>query len=152
MVWKKVPDTHFVFIGPPVGSSEAEFRRYQDARIVRLGAVDLQTKSDALAACDLLCVPSTQESFGGVYTEAWCLGKPVIGCDIPAVAEVIEEGVDGYLVEQNPDPIAGRILELLMDDKRRREMGAMGREKVALKYSWEQLARRTERVYESLLS
>jgi glycosyltransferase involved in cell wall biosynthesis len=57
-----------------------------DPRILELGSVDLQTKTDALEACTLLCLPSTQESFGGVYTEAWSFKKPVIGCDIPAVS------------------------------------------------------------------
>jgi hypothetical protein len=35
---------------------------------------------------------------GGVYTEAWSFCKPVIGCPIPAVSELIVEGVDGCLV------------------------------------------------------
>ena len=41
-----------------------------DPRIHRLGSLNLQQKTNALAACTLLCVPSTQESFGCVYTEA----------------------------------------------------------------------------------
>ena len=55
-----------------------------DPRLIELGTVDLQQKTNALAACTLLCLPSTQESFGGVFTEAWSFEKPVIGANIPA--------------------------------------------------------------------
>ncbi len=147
LVWQRVPEAHVVFIGPPVGSSEQVFHAAADPRIHRLGKVDLQEKSDALAACSLLCVPSLQESFGGVYTEAWQMGKPVIGCPIPAVAEVISDGLDGYLVEQRAAPIAERISMLLLDEERARVMGAAGQHKVAMHYTWEQIARRTEHAY-----
>lgn len=146
-VWQRVPEAHFVFIGPPVDNSERDFERVPDRRIHRLGTVDLQTKTDALAACDLLCVPSTQESFGGVYTEAWSFGRPVIGCNIPAVREVIEEGQDGYLVDQDPGMIAERIAHLLLHPADAQAMGAAGRRKVQERYTWERLAQRTEQAY-----
>jgi glycosyltransferase involved in cell wall biosynthesis len=66
IVWEQLPGTHFVFIGPAVGQSESAFNGVHDKRVHRLGTVNLQDKTDALAACALLCVPSTQESFGGV--------------------------------------------------------------------------------------
>jgi glycosyltransferase involved in cell wall biosynthesis len=149
-VWAQHPDTHFVFIGPPVKDSERAFTELADSRIHRLGAVSLQEKTDALAACDLLCVPSSQESFGGVYVEAWSFSKPVIGCNIPAVADVITEGVDGYLVEQQPGPIADRILHLLTDPTRAEAMGQAGKAKVQAHYTWPKLAAKTYQVYQSV--
>jgi glycosyltransferase involved in cell wall biosynthesis len=151
LVWQKAPDTRFVFIGPPVQSSEALFQHNLDPRILRLGAVDLQTKTDALAACDLLCVPSTQESFGGVYTEAWSFEKPIIGCSIPAVREIVSEGEDGFLVDQQPAQIAERILYLLQHPSKAKEMGQNGKLKVEKKFSWEYLAQLTESIYRKLL-
>jgi glycosyltransferase involved in cell wall biosynthesis len=146
-VWQRVPETHFVFIGPAVGRSEQDFEAIRDRRIHRLGKVDLQEKTNALAACTLLCVPSTQESFGGVYTEAWSFGKPVIGCNIAAVAEVITEGGDGYLVAQEPAQIAERICYLLLDPTQAQAMGAAGQRKVKAQYTWQQIAERTEQAY-----
>jgi glycosyltransferase involved in cell wall biosynthesis len=151
LVWTQHPDTHFVFIGPAVKKSEAAFLEYADPRIHRLGSVSLQDKTDALAACTLLCVPSMQESFGGVYTEAWYFGKPVIGGNIPAIADVIQEGTDGYLVEQKPSIIADRIIDLLNHPDRAASMGQAGREKVEKFYAWEKLAKATEQVYQSLI-
>ncbi len=151
IVWRRLPEAEFVFVGPPVGQSEQDFAACADRRIHRLGTVDLQEKTDALAACTLLCVPSTQESFGGVYTEAWSFGKPVIGCDIPAVAEVIADGVDGCLVQQEPEQIAERICWLLLNPAKAQAMGEAGRQKVAERYTWPRLAERTEQAYEAVL-
>jgi glycosyltransferase involved in cell wall biosynthesis len=141
-----------VFVGPARGRSERAFAAAGDPRIHRLGELSLQAKTDALAACTLLCVPSLQESFGGVYTEAWSFGKPVIGCNIPAVAEVIADQVDGYLVEQEPAQIAERICHLLLNPSCAESMGDAGRRKVARSFSWEHLSARTEQAYQQILA
>jgi glycosyltransferase involved in cell wall biosynthesis len=149
-VWAQHPDVHFVFIGPPVKGSEAIFAEVADSRIHRLGVVSLQEKTDALAACDLLCVPSSQESFGGVYTEAWSFKKPVIGCNIPAVAEVISDGQDGFLVEQSVGEIGDLILHLLNHPAQAAALGQAGYQKVQQRYSWPTLAHKTLQVYRGL--
>ncbi len=149
-VWVQHPDAQFVFIGPPVKGSEAVFAELADPRIHRLGAVSLQEKTDALAACDLLCVPSSQESFGGVYTEAWSFKKPVIGCPIPAVSEVVSDGQDGYLVQQSAGEIGDRILHLLNHPDQAAALGQAGYQKVQRRYSWPTLAQKTLRVYQKL--
>jgi glycosyltransferase involved in cell wall biosynthesis len=54
-------------------------------RIRHLGFVDDQDKFDAMAAADLLIMPSYFESLSMVALEAWALGKPVLAngrCDV----------------------------------------------------------------------
>ena len=150
-VWQQRPEVEFVFIGPPVQDSEKAFAAMCDSRVHRLGHVSLQEKTDALAACELLCVPSTQESFGGVYTEAWLFEKPVIGCPIPAVSEVIEAGVDGFLVDQTPSAIADAILMLLADAPLRQSMGASGKAKVNRHYTWSAIGQKAMAAYVQIL-
>jgi glycosyltransferase involved in cell wall biosynthesis len=151
-VWERFPAVRFLFVGSPTPSSRRSFSRQSDPRLMSLGAVDLQAKTDALAACDLLCVPSTQESFGGVYTEAWLMGKPVVGADIPALREVISDGQDGYLVRPDPWDLADRLCLLLGDVGLRQRMGEAGRTKVLQHYTWDRLAERTLQVYRHALS
>jgi len=150
-VWKKYPDTQFWFIGPRTDFSRKLFQQVADPRIIELDAVPLQEKTDALAACTLLCVPSAQESFGGVYTEAWSLGKPVIGCPIPAVSEVVNVGENGLLAEQDSESIAKAILQLLDNPKDAEQMGQRGKMKVESNFTWEQIAHKTYQVYEYLM-
>jgi glycosyltransferase involved in cell wall biosynthesis len=149
-VWQKIPEAQFVFVGPAVKQSDQDFVGL-DPRIHRLGMVDLQTKTDAIAACTLLCVPSSQESFGGVYTEAWSFGKPVIGCNIPAVAEVVSDGVDGYLVDQEPNAIADHILDLLLNPTQANSMGLAGKQKVESRFTWQKIAELTESAYQKVI-
>jgi glycosyltransferase involved in cell wall biosynthesis len=151
IVWQKWPEAHFVFVGPRTPFSKKFFAGQRDRRLNEVGTVDLQFKTDALAACTLLCLPSTQESFGGVYTEAWMLGKPVIGADIPAVREVIDDGRNGYVVEPTAEALAERIDDLLRNPATAQTLGAAGREKTRQRYSWEKLAQKTEEVYTTVL-
>lgn len=141
IVWKKIPETTFVFIG--YGKSLS-----QEEGIIELGEMDEFAKTSAIAACDVLCVPSKAEAFGMVFVEAWSMGKSVIGGDIPAVREVISEGVDGLLTIQKPIEIADKIVYLLKNGKMRREMGESGRKKVERNYTWEIIVEKTEEVYE----
>jgi glycosyltransferase involved in cell wall biosynthesis len=151
LVWRRFPETKFVFIGPRTLFSQKLFGEIRDRRIIEMGIVDLQTKTDALHACMILCVPSTQESFGGVYTEAWSFEKPVIGCSIPSVAEVISDGEDGLLTLQEPKEIAKHLISLLTDPNLAHRMGVAGKRKVDTSYNWSVLAKKTEEVYRKTL-
>jgi glycosyltransferase involved in cell wall biosynthesis len=147
-VWRQRPDATIAFLGPRTAASRRAFASVHDARVLELGAVDLQTKGDALAACDIFCLPSEQESFGGVYTEAWTYAKPVIGCSIPAITDVIEDGVDGLLVA--PEDVTGLargIVSLLADPERASALGRRGQTKVAARYSWARIADELEGIY-----
>jgi glycosyltransferase involved in cell wall biosynthesis len=151
LVWRRLPEVCFAFVGPRTTFSRRLFSTLRDARLLELDAVSLQEKTDALAACDVLCVPSTQESFGGVYTEAWSLSKPVVAADIPALREVISDGQDGLLVRPQAAAIAEGLSQLLEHPALATEMGRRGREKVEARFSWPRLAALTEAVYERVL-
>ena len=151
VVWRHLPEVRFAFVGPRTNFSRRLFSTLRDARYLELDAVSLQEKTDALAACDMLCVPSTQESFGGVYTEAWSLAKPVVAADIPALREVIADGQDGLLIHPQADAIAEALCQLLEQPALAAEMGRRGREKVEARFSWPRLAAMTEAVYECVL-
>ena len=55
------------------------------------------------AACDVLTLASKFETQGLVALEAMAIGKPVVGINFRAVAELIEEGVNGYRFEEDPE-------------------------------------------------
>ncbi len=151
-VWRDRPETRFVFLGPRTPYSRRLFRGVNDGRIVELDAVDLQEKTDALAACALLCLPSSQESFGGVFVEAWMMGKPVIGARIPAVAEVISDGVDGVLTEPTAPAIASAILAVLGDRPGGLAMGCAGKAKAEERFTWDRIAVTIEAAYAAALA
>jgi glycosyltransferase involved in cell wall biosynthesis len=151
IIWRTQPEAHFLFIGPRTRFSKKFFGQQTDPRLIEWDTVDLQQKTDALAACTLLCLPSDQESFGGVFTEAWSFAKPVIGADIPAVREVIDDGLNGYIVPPTAEAIAERICYLLEHPSLAERLGQTGREKTLQQYSWDKLAQKTEKIYTTIL-
>jgi glycosyltransferase involved in cell wall biosynthesis len=145
-------DLRIVFIGPDTSISERAFAAADSARVINLGAVDLTTKTAAIAGCELLALPSTGESFGGVITEAWSFAKPVVAVDIPSVACVVTDGSDGLLVSPESGPLADAVSELLADPARATEMGANGFRKVKERYDWQRIAEKTLAIYRAVSS
>jgi trehalose synthase len=72
---------------------------------------------------------SLREGFGLTVSEALWKGRPVIGGNVGGIKRQIDDGVNGYLVD-TPAEAAERIVELVSDPDKAREMGARGREKV----------------------
>jgi glycosyltransferase involved in cell wall biosynthesis len=150
-VWQQHPATRFVFVGPRSRSSQRAFANNRDARIIELGAVSEQEKADALHASTVFCLPSSQESFGMVYAEAWSYGRPVVSLDIPALRAVIDDGVDGFRVAPgDPALLAARLSLLLGDRERAARMGSAGQQKARARYSWDRVAAATEAAYDQL--
>jgi len=144
-------DTLFVFAGPDVRDNSRVFARA--ANNVRwLGSVPHELRDSLLSACTVLCVPSSRESFGSVVVEAWACGKPVVGGPAGATRELIEDGVDGFVVPQDPKVLAGRLAALLDDPELARTMGCRGQEKVERRFSWKAIAAAHEEIYSRLLS
>jgi len=150
-VWERHPETSFVFIGPHYNDSARRIASLGDPRIVdipRVSAMD-PLKASALAAADVFALPSRQEGIGGVYIEAWAMSKPVIGCRIPFLT--IQDGVDGFLVDQEAGALAARIIQLLGDRGLAQRMGLAGKAKVDREYSWEGIVDRVEAFYRGRL-
>ncbi|NJN24194.1 MAG: glycosyltransferase family 4 protein [Acaryochloridaceae cyanobacterium RL_2_7] len=64
-VWKKYPQTRFVFIGPTSSDSRAFFQRSSRSAYSKFGEVSDLDKCSALAACDIFCLPSSPGKFTG---------------------------------------------------------------------------------------
>jgi glycosyltransferase involved in cell wall biosynthesis len=151
-VWQQHPAAHFVFIGPRWDNDcEAIFAAYADRRIIEIGMVDEHEKHSALAACDLVCLPSIADVFPLVYVEAWACGKPVIAGPFPGAAEIVRHEQDGLIVDADPSAIAAGIMSLLSDDQKLHALGACGRARSREQFNWSVIAERTEEVYRQLV-
>jgi glycosyltransferase involved in cell wall biosynthesis len=150
LVWRRYDEARFVFIGVPgfYGTFVDEFARYTDERIIEIARAGATEKAAALDACDVFAMPSTHETFGIGYLEAWLHEKPVIGGNIPPLREVIADGVDGVLVQQRVEDIARTLVDLLDDPERRRAMGRAGNAKLHERWDWERVMERVESAHQ----
>lgn len=90
------------------------------------------------AASDIHAMTSKTDSYGIVFLESWLLKKPVIGAFAGGVPEVIEDGVDGFLVPFGDVPmLAEYLLKLIRDPGLRERMGERGRRKVLASCTWD---------------
>ena len=153
-VWRRHPDTRFVFIGIDGFYSTFfdDFARYRDERIIDIECASPEMKAAALDACDVFAMPSRHETFGLGYLEAWVHERPVIGGDIAPLREVIDHGVDGLLVKQRAEEVADAIVQLLDDAELRAAMGRAGRQKVGVRWHWDRVIDRVESAYERALA
>ena len=85
---------------------------------------------------DVLVFPSLFEGFGLVIAEALARGLPVITTAHTAGPDLLDDGVDGFLVPIRSAQAIAEKLELLRDPTRRREMRHAALRKAAL-LSWE---------------
>jgi glycosyltransferase involved in cell wall biosynthesis len=117
-------------------------------KVVLLTDASEKTKIDALSSSNLLVLPSINESFGGVFLEAWSAGKPVIGCETPVIKCVVDNMVDGLLLTSlDKHELAEKIIYLLKNEDEARRMGRSGKEKVLRDYTWRTIAEKTLKVY-----
>jgi glycosyltransferase involved in cell wall biosynthesis len=100
---------------------------------------------------DVAVLSSHTEGLPVVVLEALAAGVPVVATAVGGTPEVIEEGVQGYLVPPgDPTSLADRILRLLDSDSIRRTMGERGRQRVREKFSFAEMATRYQQLFDRL--
>jgi len=100
----------------------------------------------------IVVIPSIcPENFPFVCTEAMSAGRPVIGTNLGGIPEIIDDGVNGYLVEpNNPEQIAEKVVKLFSEEKLLTELGRNARKR-AEQFSIEKHAANLEKIYEEVM-
>jgi len=92
------------------------------------------------------------ETICRVLLEYMAMGKPAVGTSVNAIPEVIQHGINGFVVPTGDGKALGEaILQLLEDKEKRINFGKAGRSSVEKDFSLEQFAKKTEEVYFELL-
>lgn len=84
-------------------------------RVCFVGRLDYATTMAEMAACDVFSLPSWGEAFGIVYLEAMARMRPVVGCFSNGAEDIIDDGVNGCLVQPGDVDALSRILERLLE-------------------------------------
>lgn len=156
-ILKKIPNVIFIICGEDAQISLGELKEMvinmsieQNFRF--LGKVrDIR---EIISLFDVGVISSVgSETICRVPLEYMSLGKPVVGTRVNAIPEVIENGVNGFLVEAGDiQRMAEAIVELLENDQKRSSFAEASRHMVMEKFTLNYFAQRTEEVYLSLLN
>lgn len=106
-----------------------------------------------LPSVDICIVPSIwQEGFGLAVIEAMAAGKPVIASRVGGMAEIIDNGIDGFYVEPGDYAGIADLIERLVDDRGLYEKTSMAAyEKVITKYDIKEQQRAIIQIFHDLL-
>jgi len=153
IVLKRVPSAIFVLAGD--GDSDSVRKLGESLGIASAielpGWIDGAQKDTALAAADLLVLPSYFEGLPVCVQEAMANGVAVVATNVGGVPDVIETGVSGLLV--TPGDIQGlgeAIVSLLTDDDLRERTRAAAFESVRKNFSVAETLRQLDRCYTSI--
>jgi N,N'-diacetylbacillosaminyl-diphospho-undecaprenol alpha-1,3-N-acetylgalactosaminyltransferase len=91
--------------------------------------------AELTALCDICVLPSYREGVPRSLLEAAAMGKPIVTTDAVGCREVVEDGVNGFLVPvRDVGALAQRIVQLIQDAELRERMGRAGRLKAVQEF------------------
>ena len=106
--------------------------------------------SEYYAASDIFVFPTAYEAFSLATLEAVASGLPILATKVNGTEELIKEGYNGFFIKREPKDIAEKINISVEDENLRKQMSRNAR-KTAEKYSWDEVAKRTLKVYEEVV-
>jgi glycosyltransferase involved in cell wall biosynthesis len=143
IVLRSVPEAMFVIAGSGIAGGEDPESINELARSLGVeqslrfpGWVDGSQKDDLLRHSDVFVLPSYCEALPLGVLEAMACGVPVVATSVGGIPDVIEDRVNGLLVEPGqPDALARAIVTILTDDALRSRLREAGRSDVGKRFS-----------------
>lgn len=106
------------------------------SRVKFYGYVSDEELARLYSECDIFVAPSRYESFGIIFIEAMANGKPVVGTNVGGIPEIIMNGENGFLFDNESTKDLQEKLEVLIQNKEMRlRMGQKGLEILKNKFS-----------------
>ncbi|MBS4191296.1 glycosyltransferase [Bacillus sp. FJAT-49705] len=149
------PDLYFIIAGK--GPMLNEYRNkviekcLQDV-VFFIGFVTDEQKNALFSNCTIAVFPSRYEPFGIVAIESLSKGIPTIASNTGGLKEIIQHEVNGLLMEAgNSDSLLEQVVTYLENESKARKIGSNGRKMVESVFSWERIAKETNKVYKEAI-
>lgn len=149
---KKRPKAKLLFVGDfeyrKTLEEMAAATKYAD-RIIFTGAMPREKLGLAYSVLDVFAFPSLKDTQGWVLHEAAHAGLPIVLVD-KELSEVVQDGVNGFIANDNPTSFGRAIITLLEDADKRQEFGAISK-KLAAKFTENRQVKKLEKLYQELI-
>jgi len=144
------PEICFVLVGE---GRDFELFKQQTAALDNIALVGLvDNVGDYLKAFDIFLFPSRHEGLGSILLDALDFGLPVIATDVGGISEIIENGVNGFLVKPDAiDDICESILGLYSESTLIEQIARANTEK-AKSYTVGTMADKYAQIYQRILT
>lgn len=153
-ILSEVPEATYVIVGDgPERARLENIARHAGVahRVVFAGSVPDEELPDYYNLCDVFVMVSRRrptrqgghrgEGFGIVYLEAAACGKAVVAGDDGGVAEAVEDGKTGLLIDPaSVEATCNSLVRLLREEDLARRLGRSGRERACADFTWDRAA------------
>jgi len=159
IVLKEIPEVYFLIVGGTSNPYEEKQKKELELliekkrishRVLLTGFIS--NLEEILMNIDIFVLPSIKEGVPAAILEAMVAKKPVIASNVGGISEVVIDGETGFLIEpKNPEIIAEKIIFLLKNPEKAKEMGESGYQRIKNYFTLEKMAREHEKLYEELI-
>lgn len=152
-VWPKIkayfPNATLVLVG--AGSQMQSLKEQAQEGVLFPGRVD--NVLPYLQAADVFVLPSAREGLSNSLIEAMATGLPVIVTRVGGAPDIIEEGVNGFLIKPDDLESLNSTLRIVLESPDTRDkVGQAARRKVEEQYSLAAAADQLRELYDTLLA
>jgi len=155
LVREKVPQARLILVGagPLYAEVEKWIHKMNLSSAAHLAGFinDNEALAEYYSIADVFALSSSYDGDPNVIREAMSCGLPVVATRVGGVPLLIQDGVNGFLVENgDAEALARGLVDLLRDSQMRALMGANNRSK-AEGFSWDLGAQRLIELYGDIL-
>lgn len=136
-VKKTVPDAELICVGNVKTDIRKEWPQWRGTftHIPQLAHDELAT---LLAGCTAFVLPSQEEGFARVLSEAMAAGLPVLASYESGATTLVADGVEGLIVRgRDPQHIAAAMIRVATDRELNQKMGEAAHRKGAVSNTWQ---------------
>lgn len=157
LVIKEEKNIKFIFGG--CSSNEEEIKileiiksQHLENYTAFIGEYTDKNKAEIYGSADIFILPSYAEGLPISMLDAMASGLPIISTRVAAIPEVIDDRVNGFLIEPGDyKALAERILILTKDRNLRKKMGKNNIEKIRKNYDFSSMVKNFDELQQKLL-
>lgn len=149
-VKKNIPGAKLFLVGDGDKKTELEKLIKQldiSSSVFLLGRLGHKEVLEEISRSEVFICPSLAEGLGNVFIEAQACGVPPIGTKVGGIPDVIQDGVNGLLIEpKNTEVISLALIKLLKDKELNLKLSTSAK-LTAQKFSWTNIMKQIEEIY-----
>ena len=148
----RVPHAHLLIVGDGPERKALEHHAQQLGLGDRVRMVGWQNPmTDWYQAMDVLTLTSSTEGLPNVLLEGMAMGLPIAATNVGAIDDLLDGGLCGRLLSQNPATWTDPLGQLLTDQNLRMELGLAGRRRVQSEFTFAKRMDRMMTQYDMLM-
>jgi len=119
--------------------------------LLEFGHIDMTDIARFFLAADVVALPYKRGSQSGVLRLAYSFRRASVATSVGSLAEVPQHDLTRFVPPEEPAQLAVALREILLDPELARGLGERGRHYADTALGWDEIAKTTRAVYDSLV-